>query len=60
MFCFFFSIVFALFVGSTTLNFGTLVRYKIPCMPFYIIALILILEISKKRKAALQLSKAAV
>jgi len=42
LFCFFYSILFALFIGTTTLNFGTLVRYKIPCMPFYIIALILI------------------
>jgi hypothetical protein len=48
MFCFFFSTVFALFVGATTLNFGTLVRYKIPCMPFYLIALVLIHEINKK------------
>jgi len=59
LFCFFFSIVFALFVGATTLNFGTLVRYKIPCMPFYVIAMVLILEISKKRKAALEIEKAA-
>lgn len=44
LFCFFFSILFALFVGATTLNFGTLVRYKIPCMPFYVIALFLVLE----------------
>lgn len=58
MFCFFFSIVFALFVGATTLNFGTLVRYKIPCMPFYIISMVLIREISKKRKTALSLKKA--
>jgi hypothetical protein len=54
MFCFFFSVLFALFVGATTLNFGTLVRYKIPCMPFFVIAMVLILEISKKRKAALK------
>lgn len=44
LYCFCFSILFALFVGATTLNFGTLVRYKIPCMPFYIIALVLIAE----------------
>ncbi|MFM2359353.1 MAG: hypothetical protein RLY16_1346 [Bacteroidota bacterium] len=43
-YCFFFAILFALFVGATALNFGTLVRYKIPCMPFYIIALFLIVE----------------
>ena len=49
-FCFFYSIVFAIFVGATTLNFGTLVRYKIPCMPFYIIAIFLILEVAQKKK----------
>ncbi len=43
-FCFFYSIIFAIFVGATTLNFGTLVRYKVPCLPFYIIALFLIWE----------------
>jgi hypothetical protein len=47
MYCFLFSILFAVFVGATTLNFGTLVRYKIPCMPFYIIAMVLILERKK-------------
>jgi hypothetical protein len=50
MFCLLFSITFALFVGVTTLNFGTLVRYKIPCMPFYIIALVLILQRHKEKK----------
>ena len=52
MYCFFFSLFFALFVGATTLNFGTLVRYKVPCLPFYVIALLLILEISACRRAA--------
>lgn len=42
LYCFLFSILFALFVGATTPNFGTLVRYKIPCMPFYIMAIFLI------------------
>ena len=41
-FCISFAVTFGLFVGSSTLNFGTLVRYKIPCMPFYAIALFLI------------------
>ena len=59
MFCFLFSIVFALFVGATTLNFGTLVRYKIPCIPFYIIALVLINEYSKKKKKSLAERKQA-
>lgn len=42
LFCFLFSIVFAFAVGVSTYNFGTLVRYKIPMMPFFAIALILI------------------
>jgi hypothetical protein len=42
LYCFLFSLLFALFVGATTPNFGTLCRYKIPCMPFYVIAMILI------------------
>lgn len=50
LFCLSFALVFALFVGVTTLNFGTLVRYKIPCMPFYIISLILILNRYKTKK----------
>ena len=48
LFCILFSLVFAIFVGMTTLNFGTLVRYKIPCLPFYLIALILILDYKNK------------
>lgn len=51
MYCFFFAVFFAWFVGASTLNFGTLVRYKIPCMPFYLIALFLI-EARLKLKAA--------
>jgi hypothetical protein len=49
MYCFLFSLVFALFVGASTLNFGTLVRYKIPCLPFYAISLFLIYEKVKER-----------
>ena len=51
MYCFLFSIVFALFIGATTRNFGTLVRYKIPCMPFYVISLFLIYEKVKEKAA---------
>lgn len=43
--------VFAIFVGATTLNFGTLVRYKIPAMPFYVISLLLILYYNNKIKS---------
>lgn len=50
MYCILFALLFALFVGATTANFGTLVRYKIPCIPFYIIALFLIQDRNKKIK----------
>ena len=42
LYCMLFSVLFALFVGATTPNFGTLCRYKIPCMPFYVIAMLVI------------------
>ena len=60
MYCFFFSIVFALFVGASTLNFGTLVRYKIPCLPFYAISLFLIYEKVKERSIRKTLQGACV
>jgi hypothetical protein len=50
MYCFLFAIIFALFVGATTLNFGTLCRYKIPCMPFYVISLFLIQDAARQKK----------
>jgi hypothetical protein len=40
--CFIFSLVFAIGVGASTANFGTLSRYKIPCEPFYVIMLLLL------------------
>jgi hypothetical protein len=40
LFCIFFSISFAFAVGVSTFNFGSLSRYKIPLMPFYVLALI--------------------
>lgn len=41
-FCLIFSIVFAFSVGISTYNFGALSRYKIPCLPMYMLALVLI------------------
>jgi hypothetical protein len=41
-FCLIFSIIFAFAVGISTYNFGALSRYKIPCLPFYVLAMILI------------------
>jgi hypothetical protein len=47
VFCLVFSITFAFAVGVSTFNFGTLARYKIPLLPFYILALALLLNYSK-------------
>lgn len=57
MYCFLFAVVFGLFIGASTLNFGTLVRYKIPCLPFYSIALFLIFEKGKERSAQKKLKR---
>ena len=43
-FCLVFSIIFAFAIGITTFNFGSLVRYKIPLIPFYLTAMLLILN----------------
>lgn len=39
VFCMVYSLVLAFAVGTNSGNFGTLVRYKIPLMPFYLAAL---------------------
>lgn len=39
-FCFLFALLFAFAVGVSTYNFGTLMRYKIPMMGFYLINLV--------------------
>jgi hypothetical protein len=38
----YFSIFFSFSVGLTTSNFGSLVRYKIPAIPFFLVSLIII------------------
>ncbi len=50
LFCFVFSITFAFAVGISTFNFGTLTRYKIPLLPFYLVGLVLLLDYSNKDK----------
>lgn len=52
--CFVFSLIFAISVGISSGNFGTLVRYKIPLMPFYLGGLYILQSITvslKKPKA---------
>lgn len=45
-----FSLSFAFAVGVSTFNFGTLVRYKIPLLPFYLMALVVMLDYRNKPK----------
>ncbi len=53
IFCLVFSLVFAFAVGVSTFNFGTLMRYKIPLMPFYLLALLFLIDYSNSdRKLA--------
>jgi len=41
-FCLIFTLIFAFAVGVSTANFGSLVRYKIPCLPFFTAFLIIL------------------
>jgi hypothetical protein len=51
LFCVIFSFTFAFGVGVTSFNFGTLVRYKIPLMPFFTMALVLCVDyVNRARK----------
>jgi hypothetical protein len=45
-----FSLVYAFAVGVSSFNFGTLARYKIPLLPFYTLALLLIFYENRPKK----------
>ncbi len=47
-----FAVIFAFAVGISTYNFGTLSRYKIPLLPYYAVALVLILYLDKENREA--------
>tara|TARA_B100001287_G_scaffold116243_1_gene97799 strand:- start:935 stop:2287 length:1353 start_codon:yes stop_codon:yes gene_type:complete len=49
LYCFIFSIFFAFGVGIAGTNFGALVRYKLPLMPFYFTMIYIIYQLSKAR-----------
>lgn len=42
LFCLLFAIIMAFSVGLSTSNFGSLVRYKIPLLPFYVLFLLIV------------------
>jgi hypothetical protein len=46
-----YSASFAYMVGLTSGNFGNLVRYKIPCIPFFVASLVVIYHIYQERKS---------
>ena len=50
VFSFTFSLFFAFCIGLTTSNFGSMVRYKIPAMPFYLASLIIARELLQEQK----------
>lgn len=47
-----FALLFAFVVGVSTPNFGALVRFKIPMLPFYMSSLFIILFLHNERKKA--------
>lgn len=50
LFCFVFSMLFALVIGYTTFNFGTMARYKIIFLPFYFFLLINIYTVQNEKR----------
>jgi hypothetical protein len=56
-FCLLFSITFAFAVGVSTFNFGTLSRYKIPLLPFYLLAMIFIYDHAKSERKLRELDR---
>jgi hypothetical protein len=60
LFCIIYSVLFAFMIGLTTSNFGALVRFKIPLIPFYVSALFIIIYLaSKKEKERILVIEAA-
>jgi hypothetical protein len=57
VFCLVYSILFAGIIGVTTTNFGALVRYKIPCIPFYLFMLFIVMDKSGKFSPGIVFSK---
>jgi len=57
VFCVVYSLLFAGIIGVTTTNFGALVRYKIPCIPFYLFLLFIVMNKSGKFSPGIVFSK---
>jgi hypothetical protein len=48
--CVLYTLIFAIVVGITTFNFGSISRYRIPCMPFFTAAIVLTYYLGKPIK----------
>jgi hypothetical protein len=58
--CLVFSLIFGYAVGVTAYNFGALVRFKIPGLPFFLMALILIRHVYALQKEKAEKEAAAI
>jgi hypothetical protein len=50
VFCFFYALTFGIIVGLTTFNFGAIIRYKLPAMPFFVLLLFLLNKKNSKKE----------
>lgn len=50
LFCLAFALIFAFAVGVSTYNFGTLSRYKIPLMPYYLVGIGMLYYLTKSER----------
>ncbi len=51
---FIYSVVFSFFIGLTASNFGTLVRYKIPCFSYFIACVFILIYEGKKKSTPIK------
>ena len=49
MFCVTFTVIFAIGVGISTTNLGTMSRYRVPMLPFYFATLLLLYPVARAR-----------
>ncbi len=59
-FSFIFSLFFAILIGLTCFNYGSLVRYKLPIMPFYCFMLVLLYYTDKNGKPIVHSPEASI
>jgi len=53
-FCLVFSLLFAFSIGFTTPNYGAMVRFKIPLLPFFVFYLLVINQMRRSKKTQIK------